>query len=64
MVMPQVPALFLPKKKVEEKPQVKNTNKNKKKKRNFDKKVSVLFQGRIDGNKKNNSQVCSGTITG
>lgn len=62
--MPQVPALFLPKKKVEEKPQVKNTNKNRKKKKPDPKKVSVLFQGRIDGHKKNNIQVRNGTFAG
>lgn len=63
--MAQIPALFLPKKKTEDKPQVKNTSKNRKKKKpDSDKKVSALFQGRIDGYKKNNSQIRSGAITG
>ena len=65
MVMPQVPALFLPKKKTEEKPQLKNSGKNRKKKKpDSTKKVSVLFQRGIDGYKKNNSQIRSGTTTG
>jgi len=65
MVMPQVPALFLPKKKIEEKPQVKSSGKNRKKKKpDSVKKVSALFQRGIDGYKKNNSQIRSGTITG
>jgi hypothetical protein len=65
MVMAQVPALFLPKKKTEEKPQVKNSNKNRKKnKPDSDKKVSALFQRGIDGYKKNNSQIRSGATTG
>jgi hypothetical protein len=60
--MAQVPALFLPKKKIEEKPQLKNSNKNRKKKKpDSEKKVSALFQGRIDGYKKNNSQIRSRT---
>jgi hypothetical protein len=63
--MAQIPALFLPKKKTEEKPQVKNSNKNRKKKKpDSDKKVSALFQRGIDGYKKNNSQIRSGAITG
>jgi hypothetical protein len=63
--MAQIPALFLPKKKIEEKPQVKNSNKNRKKKKpDSDKKVSALFQRGIDGYKKNNSQIRSGAITG
>jgi len=63
--MAQVPALFLPKKKTEEKPQVKNSNKNRKKKKpDSDKKVSALFQRGIDGYKKNNSQIRSGATTG
>jgi len=63
MVMAQVPALFLPKKKVEEqKPQVKNSGNNqKKKKSDSSKSVSILFQGEIDGYKKNNIQIRSGT---
>lgn len=53
--MAQIPALFLPKKKTEEKPQVKKTNKKRKKPQ--DKvKVSALLQRRIDGYKKNNSK--------
>jgi len=65
MVMAQVPALFLPKKKTEEKPQVKNSGKNRKKKKpDSTTKVSALFQRGIDGYKKNNSQIRSGTITG
>lgn len=63
--MAQVPALFLPKKKTEEKPQVKNSGKNRKKKKTDSaKQVSALFQRGIDGYKKNNSQIRSGTITG
>ena len=63
--MAQIPALFLPKKKIEEKPQVKNSNKNRKKKKpDSDKKVSALFQRGIDGYKKNNSQIRSGASTG
>ena len=63
--MAQIPALFLPKKKTEEKPQVKNSNKNRKKKKpDSDKKVSALFQRGIDGYKKNNSQIRSGATTG
>lgn len=65
MVMAQIPALFLPKKKTEEKPQVKNSNKNRKKKQpDFNKKVSALFQRGIDGYEKNNGQVRSGTNPG
>ena len=65
MVMPQVPALFLPKKKTEENTQSKNLNKNRKKKESDNsKKVSALVQGRIDGYKKNDIQICSGAITG
>ena len=65
MVMPQVPALFLPKKKIGENTQQKNSNKNRKKKESDNsKKVSALVQGKIDGHKKNNSQVRSGTFTG
>ena len=42
--MAQVPALFLPKKKIEEKPEVKNSNKNRKKKNpDSTKKVSEIF---------------------
>lgn len=64
MVMAQVPALFLPKKKTEEKPQVKNSGKNRKKKKpDSTTKVSVLFQRGIDGYKKNNGQIRSGTTT-
>jgi len=63
--MAQVPALFLPKKKTEDKPQVKNSSKNRKKKKSDSNiKVSVLFQRGIDGYKKNNSQIRSGTIAG
>jgi len=65
MVMPQVPALFLPKKKTEENTQSKNLNKTRKKKESDNsKKVSALVQGRNDGYKKNNSQICSGAIAG
>jgi hypothetical protein len=65
MVMAQVPALFLPKKKIEEKPEVKNSNKNRKKKNpDSTKKVSAIFQRGIDGYQKNNSQIRSGTVTG
>ena len=64
MVMAQVPALFLPKKKTEEKPQVKNSTKNRKKKNpDSTKKVSAIFQRGIDGYQKNNSQIRSGTVT-
>jgi hypothetical protein len=64
MVMAQVPALFLPKKKTEEKPQVKNSGKNRKKKKpDSTTKVSALFQRGIDGYKKNNGQIRSGTTT-
>jgi len=64
--MAQVPALFLPKKKVEEqKPQVKNSGNNRKKKKpDSTKNVSALFQGKIDGYKKNNSQIRSGASAG
>ncbi len=63
--MPQIPALFLPKKKTEENTQPKNSNKNRKKKEsNNSKKVSVLVKGKIDGYKKNNGQIRSGAITG
>ena len=63
--MPQIPALFLPKKKTEENTQPKNLNKNRKKKESDKtKKVSALVQGRIDGHKKNDSQICSGAIAG
>ena len=63
--MAQIPALFLPKKKTEEKPQVKNSNKNRKKKKpDSNTKVSALLQRGIDGYKKNNSQIRSGAITG
>lgn len=62
--MAQVPALFLPKKKTEEKPQVKNSTKNRKKKNpDSTKKVSAIFQRGIDGYQKNNSQIRSGTVT-
>ena len=65
MVMAQIPALFLPKKKTEEKPQLKNSGKNRKKKKpDTTKKVSAIFQRGIDGYQKNNSQIRSGTITG
>lgn len=61
MVMAQIPALFLPKKKIEEIPEVKNSSKNRKKKKSDSpKSVSILFQGEIDGYKKNNSQIRSG----
>jgi len=63
--MPQVPALFLPKKKTEENNKLKNSNKARKKKESDNtKKVSALVKGRIDGYEKNNIQVRSGTITG
>jgi hypothetical protein len=65
MVMPQVPALFLPKKKIEENNKLKNSNKSRKKKESDNtKKVSALVKGRIDGYEKNNIQVRSGTNTG
>jgi len=65
MVMAQIPALFLPKKKIEEIPEVKNSSKNRKKKKpDSTKKVSAIFQRGIDGYQKNNSQIRSGTITG
>jgi hypothetical protein len=65
MVMPQIPALFLPKKKTEENSQSKNLNKTRKKKESDNsKKVSALVQGRNDGYKKNYSQICSGAIAG
>jgi hypothetical protein len=65
MVMPQIPALFLPKKKTEENTQSKNSNKSRKKKESDNtKKVSALVQGRIDGYKKNDIQIRSGAITG
>ena len=63
--MPQIPALFLPKKKTEENTQSKNLNKNRKKKESDKiKKVSALVQGRIDGHKKNDSQIRIGAIAG
>lgn len=63
--MTQVPALFLPKKKIQEKPQPENSGKNRKKKKpDSVKKVSALFQREIDGYKKNDIQIRSGTITG
>jgi len=63
--MPQIPALFLPKKKTEENTQSKNSNKSRKKKESDNtKKVSALVQGRIDGYKKNDIQIRSGAITG
>lgn len=56
--MPQVPALFLPKKKPDDTKQVKNTKRNKKKSPSVsDKKISALFKGRIDGYQENNSEV-------
>ncbi len=54
--MAQTPALFLPKKKTEEKPQVKKTNNKKRKKPENKVKVSALLQRRIDGYQKNNSK--------
>ena len=48
--MAQIPALFLPKKKIEEIPEVKNSSKNRKKKKpDTTKKVSAIFQRGIDG---------------
>jgi hypothetical protein len=59
MVMPQVPALFLPKKSGEnKKTQSKEpTKKNDKKKSGSNKKVSALLKGRVDGYKENNGQI-------
>jgi hypothetical protein len=56
MVMAQIPALFLPKNKPQEKPEVKKPVSKKKKKPELNKKVSALFQGRIDGYKKDSSK--------
>lgn len=54
--MPQVPALFLPKKKPDT--QVKNIKKNRKKlPTDSDKKTSALFKGRNDGYQKISSEV-------
>jgi hypothetical protein len=62
--MAQIPSLFLPKKKIEEKPELKNSSKNRKKnKPDSTKKVSALVQGRNDGYKKNDSQIRSGPVT-
>ena len=55
--MAQVPALFLPKKKTEDKPQAKKINNKKKKKPNNKLKVSALLQGRINGHKESNTKV-------
>jgi hypothetical protein len=66
MVMAQIPALFLPKRGVDE--QKPSVNKPVPKKRNFKKKedkqtncVASLLKGKFDGHEKNNGEVFSRT---
>ncbi len=58
MVMPQIPALFLPKKLSEKKKtQTKEPQKQERKPSGPGKKVSALLKGRVDGHKENTSQI-------
>jgi len=57
----QIPALFLPKHPTKYKRKVEPVYKSKEvDNKNFSKKLPVLLQGRIDGNKKNIGKVRSG----